>query len=65
MSATDTNINTPCGWWRGHNFGKWHITNDGFLTKDGKTVGAMIVQRRECVDCGYTELDSKTRTLYD
>lgn len=54
-----------CKRWYGekHNWGKWSIKkrNDIFSTEWGvrRMVGEMIIQERQCLDCGKTEIDTK------
>ena len=39
-----------------HNFGNWVRIEQGDTLRGDKVVGNYIVQRRECKDCGFTEL---------
>lgn len=48
-----------CSWWRGHNWSKWkQYEMSGTATYLFSSIPvpfSKIIQKRECVDCGYAQ----------
>ena len=54
-----------CGFWYGHNFDKWRISEEWPLeNKHGAGCGKIFIQQRHCQDCGFTEINRKKVMIY-
>jgi len=49
--------------WLWHSWGKWEIISEGIISRHSKVQGKMIIQKRTCNDCGFSELDTREATL--
>lgn len=58
-------MKTDCGWWkiRAHKWSKWIMSEAGSVLDpwDGHKIGTFEIQRRECLNCGKSQL-RKART---
>lgn len=63
----NTNSGTrKCGFWRGHNWGKWEVLNRYNIFsgtwggEDRRNIGTGITQQRACIDCGFVQIIEQT-----
>lgn len=54
-----------CGFWKPHEWGKWRVIQDGALKYEGKIIGTMAIQQRECLNCGFIERNKQQVTSHD
>jgi hypothetical protein len=46
-----------------HEWDKWRLTEEGDYCVLGRRVGKYIVQKRECSECGLTEISRERLTV--
>ena len=48
-----------CKWKPFHNFDKWEKEESGDITREEFVKGKYIVQKRQCKDCGFIQLNKQ------
>jgi len=44
-----------------HNWAAWEFVEAGELQEGGKKIGWVLLQKRCCLRCGYTQLEAQTK----